>query len=32
MSQQWTSRVGHILAAAGSAIGIGAEVLLCRRQ
>ncbi len=24
MSQQWTSRVGHILAAAGSAIGIGA--------
>lgn len=24
MSQQWTSRIGHILAAAGSAIGIGA--------
>ncbi len=24
MSQQWTSRFGHILAAAGSAIGIGA--------
>ncbi|STQ82629.1 Na+-dependent transporters of the SNF family [Hafnia alvei] len=24
MSQQWSSRIGHILAAAGSAIGIGA--------
>ena len=26
MSQQWTSRVGHILAAAGSAIGIGTNL------